>query len=231
MARNVWSDRPLGVKLAALVAVGAVSLGAFAVVSVQALNATGEKTGHVLDGAEATGDALMADMMHDAVRGDVLAALLSVGVGSAYESAATDLEEHSATFRAIFAEMHEDDLSPDVIAAVEQVTPAVEDYLASAAQIVELAGIDAAQARAAYPQFGEAFSALEEELPVLEETVTAFAENAAAEAAEQRSTAIRLSLIVAAAGVLILALLGWVITRSVVRPLRRVVDVVTGLAD
>jgi methyl-accepting chemotaxis protein len=231
MARNVWSDRPLGVKLAALVAVGAVSLGTFAVVTVQALQRTGERTGHVLAGAEATGDALLADMMHDAVRGDVLAALLSVGIDPAYTAAVSDLEEHSATFRGVFAEMREDDLSPEVVAAVEQVTPAVEDYLTSAAQIVELAGIDAAQARAAYPQFGEAFTTLEDELPVLEEVVTAYAEHAAQAAAEQRSTATRLALVVAAAGVLVLALLGWVITRSVVRPLRRVVDVVTGLAD
>jgi methyl-accepting chemotaxis protein len=231
MARNVWSDRPLGVKLAALVAAGAVSLGAFAVVTVQALDGTGERTDDVLAGAEATGDALMADMMHDAVRGDVLAALLSVGIGPAYTSAVSDLEGHSATLRDVLTELRADDLSPEVGAAVDEVTPAVEDYLNSAKDIVALGGIDAAQARAAYPQFGEAFTALEEELPAVQEVVTAYAEHAAQQAAEQRSTAIRLAIIVAAAGVLVLALLGWIITRSVVRPLRRVVEVVTGLAD
>jgi methyl-accepting chemotaxis protein len=35
MARNVWSDRPLGVELAALVGVGTVSPGVFAAISVQ----------------------------------------------------------------------------------------------------------------------------------------------------------------------------------------------------
>ena len=36
MARTLWSDRPLGVKLATLVGAGAVSLGVFAVITVQA---------------------------------------------------------------------------------------------------------------------------------------------------------------------------------------------------
>ena len=40
MAR-FWSDRPLGVKLAALVAAGALALAVFAVTTVQALRATG----------------------------------------------------------------------------------------------------------------------------------------------------------------------------------------------
>jgi methyl-accepting chemotaxis protein len=231
MARNVWSDRPLGMKLAALVAAGAVSLGVFAVVSVQALDGTGQRTDDVLASAEATGDALQADMMHDAVRADVLQALLSVGVDPQYSAAAQDLAEHSDNFRTIFAEMLADDLSPEVVAAVKKVTPAVEQYLASAGQIVELAGKDPASARAAYPAFGEEFKALEEELPAVGDLVTAYAETAARASGEQRSAAITLSIVVALVGVLVLAALGWVITRSVVGPLRRVVAVVTGLAE
>ena len=54
MARNMWSDRPLGVKLAALVGAGAVSLGVVAVITVQALNGTGVTADELLAGAEAT---------------------------------------------------------------------------------------------------------------------------------------------------------------------------------
>jgi phage shock protein A len=67
MARNVWSDRPLGVKLAALVAAGATVLAVFALITVQALDGTGETAEQLLAGAEATEDVLLADMMHDAV--------------------------------------------------------------------------------------------------------------------------------------------------------------------
>src|ERR671920_2131033 len=95
MGRNVWSDRPLGVKLAALVAAGAVSLGVFSLITVQALDGTGERTGEVLRGAEGTGDAMLADMMHDAVRADVLQALLSGGSGGLYDGAGGDPADHS----------------------------------------------------------------------------------------------------------------------------------------
>ncbi|MCW2698793.1 MAG: methyl-accepting chemotaxis sensory transducer [Blastococcus sp.] len=231
MARNLWSDRPLGVKLAALVAAGGLSLGSFAVVTVQALGAAGERTKDVQASAEAIGDALEADMMHDAVRADVLQALLTGGAGPQYSAAVTELAAHSSRFESLFAEMRADDLSPEIVGAVEHITPAVESYLASARQIVALAGTDPAAARAAYPQFGTAFTQLQEAMPTLGNEATAYADGAAAASAEHRSTATRLAVIVAAAGVLALALLGWVITRSVVRPLRRVVAVVTGLAD
>ena len=44
MARSLWSDRPLGVKLAALVAAGASALAVFAFVAVSALQTTGDHT-------------------------------------------------------------------------------------------------------------------------------------------------------------------------------------------
>jgi methyl-accepting chemotaxis protein len=231
MARNLWTDRPLGVKLAALVAAGGMSLGVFAVVTVQALSAAGERTDDVVASGEATGDAMQADMMHDAVRADVLQALMSVGEKPQYSTAVTDLADHSAAFRDVFTEMRGDHLDADVVAAVTDVTPAVESYLTSAKRITELAGRDPAAARAAYPGFETEFKQLEDALPTLGKEVQAYADASAAASAEQRSTATRLAIVVAAIGVLVLGLLGWVITRSVVRPLRRVVAVVTGLAD
>jgi methyl-accepting chemotaxis protein len=231
MASNLWSDRPLGVKLAALVAAGAVSLGVFALISVQALNGTGERTQEVLASAEGTGDALMADMMHDAVRGDVLQALLSRGKGELYDTAVADLAGHSAAFRDILDELAADDLGAGVTAAVDGARPAVEDYLAAADEIVTTADTRPAAAQAAYPDFAAAFSTLEDELPALGDAVGVYAEDAAAASTEQRSTAITLSLVVAGAGLVLLAGLGWVITRSVVGPLRRVGAVVTAMAQ
>ena len=111
MARNVWSDRPLGVKLAALVGVGAASLGVFAAISVQALNGTGETASALLASAEATEDVLLADMMHDAVRGDVLQALVSGGRGELYDGAVADLAEHAQFLRSILAAVVDDDLN------------------------------------------------------------------------------------------------------------------------
>src|SRR3712207_5950029 len=99
MARTSWSDRPLGVKLSVLVATGAVALTAFAVLTVQALEGTGETADELLASAAGTEGVLQADMMHDAVRGDVLQALVSGGRGELYDGARADLAEHAEVFR------------------------------------------------------------------------------------------------------------------------------------
>jgi methyl-accepting chemotaxis protein len=229
--RTFWSDRPLGVKLAALVGAGTLALGGFAVITVQALQTTGDRSAEILASAEGTGDALLADMMHDAVRADVLQALLSGGHGDLYAGAVSDLADHSDNFRQIIDEVLADDLGAEVIDATNAVTPAIEAYLSSADAIVTTAGTDPAAAQAAYPSFAQAFSVLEEQLPTMGDAITAYAEKAAATSTDQRGTAIELSIIVALAGVFVLALLGWTVTRSVVGPLRRVGAVLAELAE
>jgi hypothetical protein len=184
MAPDLWSDRPLGVKLAALVAAGAVSLGVFAVVTLQALEGTGTTADELLASAEGTADVLLADMMHDAVRGDVLQALVSGGRGELYEAAAADLAEHDETFRGLLEEVVDDRLGAEVNAAVTHVTPAVEAYLASARAIVTTARFDPARANAAYPRFAADFAVLEDQLPRLGDAVAAFGEAAAAHSEE-----------------------------------------------
>ena len=231
MARNLWSDRPLGVKLSALVATGAISLGAFAVVTYTALEGTAETADELVISGQAGNDVVLADMMHDAVRADVLQALVSRGQGEMYDGAVTDLSEHGTYFQELLDELVAEDLSREVTAAVEAVRPAVDEYLASADSIVTLAATDPIAARAAYPAFGEAFEALEEVLPQVADAVAAFGAEAVTHSEGQRSTAEQLAVVVAAAGVLILAGLGWVVTRSVVGPLRRVGAVVTAMAE
>ena len=51
MARSFWSDRPLGMKLAALVGAGTTVLGVFAVVTVGALQDTGATAEELLASA------------------------------------------------------------------------------------------------------------------------------------------------------------------------------------
>jgi methyl-accepting chemotaxis protein len=230
MAHALWSDRPLGVKLAALVAAGAAALGVFAVLTVQALQGTGERAQDLLATTRATGEALEADMMHDAVRADVLQALLNQK-GAQYDSAVADLAEHSATFRQILASVADEHVSADVDAAVESVTPLVEQYLTSADAIMTTIAGSPAQAVAAYPDFLTTFSTLEQQLPSVGAAVEVAAQDAVQEATDQRGTAITLAVVVAAVGVLVLSVLGFVITRSVVSPLRKVGAVLAAMAE
>jgi methyl-accepting chemotaxis protein len=230
MAHSLWSDRPLGMKLAALVAAGAAALGVFAVITVQTLEGTGQRAQELLATTTATGAALEADMMHDAVRADVLQALLNP-VGAQYDSAAADLADHTARFRQILAGVADRHVSPEVDAAVAAVTPLVEQYLTTADAIMTTIARSPAQAGAAYPGFLTAFSTLEQELPTVGAAVGVAAEDAVQRSTEQRGTAITLAIVVAGIGVLVLSVLGAVVTRSVVGPLRKVGAVLAAMAD
>ena len=230
MSGSWWSDRPLGVKLTTLVGAGSLALAASGLISVTALQGTGQRTEELLGTTTATGAAAEADMMHDAVRADVLQALLT-GSGPQYASAVTDLQDHAATLEAALAAVRAGGLGDEVAAAVDAVADEVTAYLVSGEQLVTLAGADLAAARAGYPQFLTAFEGLEEALPGVGDAVGAEAAAAARSSVDQRRSAITGAVAVGLGGVLVLGALGWVVTRSVVRPLQRVRAVVEGLAD
>jgi methyl-accepting chemotaxis protein len=230
MARSFWSDRPLGVKLSALVVIGALALAVFALISVRALQATGDRADRLLSANQVTALALEADMMHDAVRGDVLQALLS-GTGPQYQGAVTDLADHSQHLRDVLKTIKGSGLAPEVAASVDDVADEVDGYLSAAGDLITLAGRNLTGARAGYPAFGTTFSALEKALPTVKQAVATAAAREVTQSRDERSTAIRLSVLVAVVAVLALCVLGWVITRSVVRPLRRVAAVVGEMAE
>ena len=225
-----WADRPMRVKLSALVVAGTAGMLVVGGLGVGALGEAGERTDVLLQTTTATGLALEADMMHDAVRADVLQSLLA-GRGPLYEAAVADLADHSATLRDTLEGVAGAGLGPGVDAAVTEVSPAVEGYLGAAATIVAQAGSDAATAQASYPAFLTAFVQLEEALPVVGEAVATEAQAAVDASAEERADATWLIAAVGGLGLLALVVLGEMVTRSVVRPLGRVRAVVDALAD
>jgi len=210
--------------------VGALVSMVLLLVGILGLHGAGAKSDVLVQTNAATRDALLADGMHDGIRADVLQSLLT-GKGEQYSSAVAGHEEHSVTMHEALAAVEQEALSADVTLAVEEITPAVEAYLANAGEIITLAGANLDAGRADYPEFQAAFEALEEQLPSVEDAVAEHAASAQQDVADQRNAAIRLLVLVALAGVLTLAVLGWVITRSVVRPLRKVAEVVAALSD
>ncbi|SDD40075.1 methyl-accepting chemotaxis protein [Geodermatophilus telluris] len=233
MPRTTWSDRPLGVKLSALVGAGALALGAVTLIAVQEFSGAGDRTDVLLATTHATAEGLGADMVHDAVRADVLQALQAAQAGQVqdHRAAQSDLREHAAALRDHLDAVVADGVGGDVDAAVAAVRPAVDDYLAAADQVVTAAGQDVRVAQAGYPQFLAAFTELEDELPTVGDAIGRRAEAAAEETTGQLDSAGPLVLAVAGAAVLVLGLLGWAVTRSVVGPLRRVGAVVAAMAE
>ena len=230
MTMSWWADRPMRVKLSALVVAGTAGMLVVGGLGVGALGEAGERTDVLLQTTTATGLALEADMMHDAVRADVLQALLG-GRGPLYQAAVTDLADHSARLRETLAGVAGVGLGDSVGAAVTEISPAVESYLGAAGAIVAQAGVDPAAAQTSYPAFLEAFGQLEEALPVLGEAVGAEAQAAGDAGADERAGATGFIVLAAGLALVALVVLGEMVTRSVVRPLGRVRAVVDALAD
>lgn len=103
---------------------------------------------------------LEGDMMHDALRSDVLASLLAA-TAAEQESAAKDLSEHADWFRRTQKENRSLALPGTVLKALADVGPDLEAYVSSAKTIVDLAARDKQAAQAGLKDFTQAFETLE----------------------------------------------------------------------
>jgi methyl-accepting chemotaxis protein len=177
--------------------------------------------GAVRDNGSVIKDQLQADMAHDAIRGDVLAALLGAAKGDSaqIDAAAKDLAEHTAVLRARLDSMASGTRDAGLKENMAKVRPDADAYLASAAAMVQAAGTDQQAAEAAYAGFMERFRRLEDSMGALSEhiegnsTLVAAAGDRAARAAKVQIVGVSLlSMLFAFA-------LSMMNTRAIVRPL------------
>jgi len=129
-----------------------------------------------------------ADMLHDAIHADVMSALTSMDVRSQVklEEVAASLRENSEGFMkdlATEADLADSAEERDALKAIDE---PVKSYMASAQQMIELAGRDPAGAYAALPGFMKQFEMLERSLDhvadVFEKSVHAINEKGTREA-------------------------------------------------
>ncbi|MCE2737988.1 MAG: methyl-accepting chemotaxis protein [Rhodobacter sp.] len=165
-----------------------------------------------------------ADMMHDALRADVLFAIVTGPNGSAKDrqSVTSDLADHVASFEAAIAQLQALPLPPPIRDQVAQVVPLLDAYVASAQEIVRLALTSTTAGRARLPDFMVAFSELEASMEALGEQIESRGA-AVGLAAQRANTVVKYVLILGAAmaaGALVLVNRG--IARSISGPLTEV---------
>ncbi|MBB2790500.1 UNVERIFIED_ORG: methyl-accepting chemotaxis protein [Rhizobium esperanzae] len=164
---------------------------------------------------------MQADMMHDAMRADVLAAMLASNPAAGIEAAAVkaDLAEHEASFREMIDAnkgLVSDDKTKAVLADIER---PLLTYIESAAKMVDLAGRDPSAALKALPDFMAQFSALETAMEQAGDQITAVSEEISKRSAEiEASVNIVLKTLLASAAIFALGL--YFLTRmSVTKPI------------
>ena len=125
-------------------------------------------------------DQLQADQAHDALRGDVMAALLASANGDAQQQreASKDVDEHIATFRKLLTSMEAQTTDPALRRAMAQVRPDADAYLISARQMVQLASTDKVAAQAGFSSFMVVFRKLEVSMAALSELIEANSDHA-----------------------------------------------------
>ena len=153
--------------------------------------------------ASLLGEVMTADMMHDAIRGDALNALLQSGTEDLSKIQA-DVDEHVGTFKTSIATLAE--IKDTAIQTqVARVLPAIERYGASGSAIVAAAKAGREAAELELPRFQEDFEFLETEMARLADMVDAAAqaENALTESVLRNSLRSDAVLGILAAGLLL----------------------------
>jgi methyl-accepting chemotaxis protein len=219
------SGRLLGLGAAGFIGACAVGISGF-----YSLNHTHTSLKAVSVTGEALRNHLECDMMHDALRGDVLSAFVA-RTEEEKEQARADLKDHADWFRRSLAANKALDLPREVKALLTEIEPALDTYILGAERISSAALESPEQARQELPEFAQAFTSLEGRTEKLSEQLMALS-NAETEAAGERfsTAAIQIGAVLGGS-LLVSAVLGILIGRGILLPLRSCLSVMEALAN
>jgi len=167
-----------------------------------------------------------ADMMHDALRADVLAALLGAkqGDAEAVAAAVADQLDHEKTFRDCIAANRELSLPATVTTELDAVSAPLDSYIKAAAHIIGLARSDIAAAEAELPEFLKNFGTLEDRMGAISDTIQAEAGLVNARSAESTTSFTRQLWIGSAISLALVGVLAFFVTRSIPRPFLAIIQ-------
>ena len=166
-----------------------------------------------------------ADMMHDALRADVLSALHAVTAkdAAAGEQTRKGLAGHTKHFRDMIAENQKLTLAPKAAAAIKEITLPLENYIAAAESEVALAFKDAAAAEAQLPAFVSAFSVLEDKMNAVSDVIEESGKTVQAQSVALVSDFHRLLGQALAVSFVLLVILSVLVARLIPRPFQKIV--------
>jgi methyl-accepting chemotaxis protein len=206
------------------------TVGAFGYQAVQTLDGSMDA---IAANGSAMKDQLQADQAHDALRADVLAALLASGSNNKeqQQQASKDMQEHIAMFGKLLASMEAKTSDADLKTAMARVRPDADAYLKSAGDMVQLAATDAAAAQARFSSFMQDFRKLEASMEALSDLIEKHSAVAQTEgdatvvAAGARIIGISILAVLVSLGV------GMLVSRSISRPLDEVIAFASSISN
>ncbi|WIM97787.1 methyl-accepting chemotaxis protein [Actinoplanes oblitus] len=179
--------------------------------------------------SEAMSDQWNADMMHDALRADVMSALYATNADMRAKLAVDEVTDHGRTMLAMYddaARSAPDSLKADYAA----IRDSVVGYTETAADLVTTAAADHRSAAGKLPGFLAVYADLEDKLGGLDERMYAEVKAAAAGGSEASSSSNRFIVLAALLAALITAAACALTVRAVRRPLRGTLEALRALA-
>ncbi len=216
-------------------------LGAIAMLIMLLVGLAGFFSGRVIVAAVADSDKIVsllrnqteADMMHDAIRSDVLNMfrLMSAAAPDAAELKAVraDLDEHLGNFQRLIAANDGMALPPAERAALEALKPDLAAYARQAQSALDKFAQRAADADLAYAAFAQSFDTLEDSMGKFSELIERSSRQHNLQQAQLMQRVERFSLISLLLGALLLFGAVWWIAGTITTPLRRIRDFLAGL--
>jgi len=223
---------PLTVKLMAVNVLLVVSLAAVVVVAWRMLPAEADAAGEVILLTNAQRTNLTVDTLHDAMRSDVLAALLAgQAPGVTAASVRESLRRHATEFRAEIGRLNKMPLKAEVRHTVVEAYISGLHYLALVEQHVEMGLADRKAGLAQLPVFETAFDEMKATLARQSDELARASEQVQAASRAAAEVAQRWLALAAALSVFV----GWVcvalVARSIRRSLTALSEVAVAIAD
>ncbi|MCD5996253.1 methyl-accepting chemotaxis protein [Pseudomonas sp. CDFA 602] len=165
---------------------------------------------------------LEADMMHDALRADVLSAML-VGLGksdTSREEVLASLKEHAEHFRKVLGDNLSLPVNDALKAELNRIKPSLDTYISTGERIVGLAVDNPDRAQQELGTFSTAFTKLEDQMSSLSELIEGNAKAGGEGTREAiRSANVTLGVVLVIALLMVISQGHWV-TRSIMKPLQ-----------
>jgi len=176
-----------------------------------------------------------ADMRHEGILADVLAALREGAAPNrrADEMAtiATEFARHAEIMRKSIADNQKLILDAAVQKQMQTVNPALESYIGKAGAIIQRASTDIQSAQNDYPDFKASFEALEKEMEALSGLIEASDSSAKAHASAASKSSRGWLVGLTLCALITLSLVSYFIIRSITQPLQRMEDYMQELSQ
>ena len=213
-------------KVGALVLVASLSMITFAAVVFYEFEQNLEREEDLETISMAMKNHLEADMMHDALRSDVLSATLS-GIKKDTNSGKEVLQElgdHIAIFRSAIEKNKKLDLDDSTKSALVSVEKPLDEYTSLAADLAKKALQDPASTESEMVAFGKKFQDLERSMSTVSSLIESRAVMIKSGSDAAKKSFLKFLFIGIGLSILLLNVVGWIVARSIPRSFMMLID-------